>query len=410
MRIAATRRQIETVIAALVAVAAAIVGLSSHEQRTLGPKFVALQRIARLKNPVYLTQPPGPGSQLYVVQKGGTVRVIANDRLLRRPFLDIRQLVEAHGVRSEPGMASIAFAPDYQRSGLFYVAYTDHRDTLVVAQYRRTQGDPLIADPDSGRTVLRIPEPTPQHHGGLILFGPDGHLYVGTGDGGPPGDPQNAAQNTKMLLGKILRIDPTPSGFTIPADNPFVAKPGRDEIWAYGLRNPRGISFDRVTGTIAIGDVGNDRYEEIDYLPVAKARGANFGWSAFEAFAPFRGGVPRRKTVLPAIAYRHGPGCAVAGGFVVRDSRLARIRGREIFGDYVFGDYCTGRLYGFRPRVGRRAGKQRSFRFDARYLTSIGRDNSGRIYVITERGRTKKGKATLGSVYRLVRHRKEVPG
>ncbi|HMA27375.1 MAG TPA: PQQ-dependent sugar dehydrogenase [Solirubrobacterales bacterium] len=410
MRIAATRRQIETVIAALVAVAAAIVGLSSHEQRTLGPKFVALQRIARLKNPVYLTQPPGPGSQLYVVQKGGAVRVIANDRLLRRPFLDIRRLVKAHGVRSEPGMASVAFAPDYQRSGLLYVAYTDHRDALVVAQYRRSRGDPLVADPGSGRTILRIPEPTPEHHGGLILFAPDGHLYIGTGDGGPAGDPQNAAQNTEVLLGKILRIDPTPSGYAIPADNPFVAKPGRDEIWAYGLRNPRGISFDRVTGTIAIGDVGNDRYEEIDYLPVAKARGANFGWSAFEAFAPFAGGVPRRSTVLPAIAYRHGPGCAVVGGFVVRDSHLARIRGREIFGDYVFGDYCTGRLYGFRPRAGRRVGKQRSFRFEARYLTSIGRDNSGRIYLISERGRTKKGKATLGSVYRLVPHRKEVTG
>jgi Glucose / Sorbosone dehydrogenase len=188
-----------------------------------------------------------------------------------------------------------------------------------------------------------------------------------------------------------------------------VGKPGRDEIWAHGLRNPRGISFDRITRTIAIGDVGNERYEEIDYLPISKARGANFGWPAYEAFAPFRGGVPRHDTVLPAIAYRHGPGCAVAGGFVVRDPHLARIRGREIFGDYVFGDYCTGRLYGFRPRVGRRAGKQRSFNFGTRYLTSIGEDNERHIYVITERGPAHKGKATLGSVYRLVPHRKELP-
>jgi glucose/arabinose dehydrogenase len=410
MRIALSRRQIETFVAALVAIAAATFGLTRTEERTLGPKFVALERLARLKNPVYLTQPPGPGSQLYVVQKGGAIRVIDNDRLLRRPFLDIRDLVRAHGVRSEPGMASIAFPPDYARTGQFYVAYTDHRDDLVLSRYSRRGADPLLADPASGRIILRIPEPTPVHHGGLILFGPDGLLYVGTGDGSPAGDPRNTAQNTNLLLGKILRIDPTPAGYAIPADNPLVGEPGRDEIWAYGLRNPRGVSFDRTTQTIAIGDVGNDRYEEIDYLPIAKSRGANFGWSAYEAFAPFKGGVPRHDTVLPAIAYKHRPGCAVAGGFVVRDPHLARIRGREILGDYVFGDYCTGRLYGFRPRATRRAGKQRSFRFGIPYLTSIGEDNDRRVYVITERGPKRKGKPTLGSVYRLVPHRKQVAG
>jgi glucose/arabinose dehydrogenase len=403
-----TRRRTETVIAALVAIAAAIVGITHQEGRTLGAKFVALQRIARLKNPVYLTQPPGPGSQLYVVQKGGAVRIVANDHLLRRPFLDISRLVKSHGVRGEPGMASIAFPPDYARTGLFYVAYTDHRDALVVAGYNRSAHDPLMADPASGRTVLRIPEPTPAHHGGLMVFGPDGHLYVATGDGGPAGDPAGAAQDTGMLLGKILRIDPTSAGYSVPADNPFVGTAGRDEIWAYGLSNPRGFSFDRITGTVAIGDSGNNRYEEINYLPVAQARGANFGWSAFEAFAPFNGGVPRRDTVLPAIAYRHGPDCAVAGGFVVRDPHLASIRGREIYGDYVFGDYCTGTLYGFRPRAGRRAGKQRAFRFGLRTLTSIGRDNSGRIYLIVERGPVSKGKPSLGSVYRLVPRRKEL--
>jgi glucose/arabinose dehydrogenase len=410
MRTALNRRRTETVIAALVAVAAAIVGLTNHEQGTVGAKFVALERIARLKNPDYLTQPPGPGSQLYVVQKGGAVRVISDDRLLRRPFLDIRRLVKAHGALGEPGMASVAFPPDYDRTGLFYVAYTDHQDALVVARYRRSTSDPLLADPSSGLTILRIPEPTPAHHGGTLVFGPNGHLFIGTGDGGPAGDPRNTAQDRNSLLGKILRIDPTSSGYVIPADNPFVDRPGRDEIWAYGLRNPRAISFDRSTETIAIGDVGNQRYEEVDLLPVRKSRGANFGWSAYEAFAPFKGGIPRRDTVLPAIAYRHAPGCAVAGGYIVRDSRLARIRGREIFGDYVFGDYCTGRVYGFRPRSGRRAGKQRSFRFEARYLTSIGKDNSGRIYVITARGRNHKGKPSLGSVYRLVPHRKQVPG
>ena len=220
------RRRIETTIAALVAIGAAIVGLAVSEHRTLGPKFVGLDRIARLKNPVFLAQPPGPGSDLYVVQKGGAVRIIAEDRLLRRPFLDIRALVEAHGVRSEPGMASIAFPANYVRSGRFYLSYTDHRGALVVAEFQRSATDPRLAEPGSMRALLRIPESSPAHHGGLMAFGPDGFLYVGTGDGGTP----SAAQNMTDLRGKLLRIDPT--------------RPGSHQLWAYGLRNPRGISFD----------------------------------------------------------------------------------------------------------------------------------------------------------------------
>lgn len=406
-----THRRVETLIAALIAVGAGTVGIVSKEaSRSLGPKFVTVERIARLKDPVFLTQPPGPGSNLYVAQAGGTVRVISNERLLRRPFLNIAGLVASAGVRGEPGMASIAFSPDYSRTGILYVSYTDRRDALVVAQYRRSAGDPLLADPASGRTILRIPEPTPAHHSGLMAFGPDGHLYVATGDGGPAGDPQGAAQNIDLLRGKLLRIDPTQTGYEVPADNPFVGGPGRDEIWSYGLRNPRGLSFDRITRTAAIADTGEDRFEEINYLPIGRSRGANFGWPAFEAYAPFKGGVPRKDTVLPAIAYRHRPGCLVAGGYVVRDPHLARIRGREIFGDYVFGDYCTGRLYGFRPRAGRSAGKQRTFRLGTRYLTSIGEDNSRRIYLLTLRGPERKGKPSLGSVYQLVPHRNPVPG
>lgn len=406
------RRRIETVIAALVAVGAGAVGIANREAaRQLGPKFVNIERVARLKNPVFLTQPPGPGSQLFVAQAGGTIRLVSDDRLLRRPFLNISDRVDSRGVRGEPGLASIAFPPDYQRSGLFYVAYS-RRDALTVARYRRSATDPRLADPSSGRTILQIREPTGTHHGGLLAFGPDGHLYIATGDGGPRRDPQRSAQNLDLLRGKVLRIDPTPSGYGIPVGNPFVGKPGRDEIWSYGLRNPRGLSFDRTTKNIAIADTGEDRFEEINYLPIARSRGANFGWPAFEAYAPFRGGVARHDTVLPAIAYRHRPGCLIAGGYLVRDPRLARIRGREIFGDYVFGDYCTGKVYGFRPRAraGRRAGKQRSFRFGTRYVSSIGEDNARRIYLLTIRGPNHKGKATLGSVYRLVPHRNPVEG
>src|SRR4051794_3465081 len=393
MPISLSRRQIETFIAALVAIGAAIVGIAVQEGRTLGPKFVTLQRIAKLREPVYLTQPPGQNSRLYVVQKRGAVRIISNDHLLNRPFLDIHRLVKHNGPGGDPGMAAIAFAPDYARTGRFYVSYNNRQDALQLDEYRRSAADPLVADPSSRRPILTIPEPTPAHHGGLIVFGPDGDLYLGAGDGGPAGDPAGNAQNLNLLLGKLLRIDPTPAGrkpYTIPPDNPFVGGPGRNEIWAYGLRNPRRFSFDRRTKTLAIGDVGNNRYEEIDYLPIARSRGANFGWPAFEGFAVFRGGLPRSATVLPALAYPHHPGCAVTGGYVVRDPRLARIRGREIVGDYLFADYCTGRLYGFRPRLGRRPGKQRSFRFGIRYLSSLGIDNGGRIYVLTERGPTRR--------------------
>jgi glucose/arabinose dehydrogenase len=407
MRTTLSRRRIETFIAALVAIAAATVGIAVQEGRTLGPKFVTLERIARLSEPVYMAQPPGQNSRLYVVQKRGAVRVIEDDRLLARPFLDIRRLVDSSGPGGDPGMAAVAFPPDYGRTGSFYVSYNDAGGALQVDEFRRSASDPLVADPSSRRPVLRIPEPTPAHHGGQIVFGPDGYLYLGAGDGGPAGDPAGNAQNLDLLLGKLLRIDPRPSGdasYTVPPDNPFVGRPGRDEIWAYGLRNPRRFSFDRPTMTIAIADVGNDRYEEINYLPIARSRGANFGWPAFEGFAAFRGGIPSSDTVLPALAYPHDPGCAVTGGYVVRDPRLARIRGREIVGDYLFADYCTGKLYGFRPRLGRRPGKQRSFRFGIRYLSSLGIDNTGQIYVLTERGPT-GGK---GAVYRLVPFRKEI--
>jgi glucose/arabinose dehydrogenase len=411
---ALSRRQTETVVAALVALAAAIVGITSGGEPVLGPKFVSLQRIGRFKEPVYVSQPPGSNSQLFVVEKDGTVRVFANDRLRPRPFLNIRRQVKANGKGDEQGLLSIAFAPDYAASRLFYVAYTDHRGAIRVVSYQRSADDPLRANSHSARQLLRIPEPTTKHHGGLLLFGPDGHLYIGSGDGGPSGDPDDVSQDKRELRGKILRIDPLPgpkhTPYTVPKDNPYVRRPGRDEVWAYGLRNPWRFSFDRPTQTIAIGDVGNDRYEEVDFLPARKARGANFGWSAYEGFATFRGGVPRGRTVLPAIAYPHGPGCAVAGGYVVRDRRLARIRGRDIVGRYLFGDYCSGKMYAFRPRPDRRPGKQRSFRFRVPFLTSFGQDNSGRIYVLQGKGVSRRGKSTLGSVYRLVPRRKEVSG
>jgi glucose/arabinose dehydrogenase len=404
-----TRRQIETTLAAILAAITAVIGISSRGEEVPGPKFLRLERIGRFEQPVYLTQPPAAGSALYVVEKVGTVRILAGGAVRTQPFLDLGREVKHAGEGGEQGLLSMAFAPDYEDSGLLYVAYTDHRDALRIVEYRRDPADELRADPRSARLVLRILQPTTKHHGGLVLFGPDGHLYIGSGDGGPSGDPTDVAQDKRSLRGKILRIDPQPgrAPYTVPPDNPFMGRPGRDEIFAYGLRNPWRFSFDPATGSIAIGDVGDQRFEEIDYLPVRKALGANFGWSAYEGNAPLKANVKRGRTVAPVLAYAHGPSCAVTGGFVVRDPRLARIAGRELVGRYLYGDYCAGKLYAFRPRPGQPAGKRRSFRFKVPYLSSFGEDNAGRIYVLSQFGVSRDGKKlTRGSVYRLDPRRK----
>ena len=336
-----------------------------------------------------------------MVERRGRVRVLVNGVVQAEPFVDFRREVKHSGKGGEQGLLSIAFPPDYAASGRFYLAYTDHRDALRVVELRRSPANPLLARRKSARLVLRIPQPTTKHHGGLLAFGPDKNLYIGVGDGGPSGDPRDVAQRKGVLLGKLLRIDPRPgparprkrgrprrAPYTVPSDNPLVGRPGRNEIFAYGLRNPWRFSFDRsATGDrLTLADVGNDRFEEINILPLSKARGANFGWSHFEGWARFKPGLKRRRTVVPLYRYpttRHS--CSVVGGYVVRDPRLSRIKGREILGRYLYGDFCSRRLFAFRPRP-RRAGQRRSFRFEIPGVTSFAQDRSGRIYVLTYNG------------------------
>lgn len=424
MRTIFTRRQIETVLAAGLASVTAIVGISTaDDDEQLGPKFLTLEKVGRFKQPVHLAQPPGQDSPLFVVERPGTVRVIVDGVRKRRPFLDLRRPVKHTGKGGEQGLLSIAFSPDYAETGLFYVAYTDRRDALRVVEFRRARDDELRTEPGSGRLVLRIPQPTTKHHGGLLLFGRDKRLYIGSGDGGPSGDPRDVAQNKRVLLGKLLRIDPRkpaarprpaprrrgrgkgrkqrrakPPAYSVPKDNPFVGRPGRDEIWAYGLRNPWRFSFDRGSDALTIADVGDERVEEVNILPAAKARGANFGWSAFEGPLPVKKHVPRSRTVQPVFFYGHNPRkCSIVGGFIVRDPTLARIKGREVVGSYLFADFCGKSLFAFRPR-GNKAGKLRSFRFKVRGVTSFGEDRKGHVYVLTYDG----------YVYRLDADRKPV--
>jgi glucose/arabinose dehydrogenase len=268
----------------------------------------------------------------------------------------------------------MAFAPDYMRSGRFYVDFTDRNGNTRVQEFRRSASDPERADRGSRRSILFVRQPYPNHNGGLLLFGPDGYMYVGMGDGGSEGDPHNYGQNLSSLLGKLLRIDPRPGGALAPPSNPFVGKPGRDEIYAYGLRNPWRFTFDSA-GALYIGDVGQNAWEEVDYAPRGKARGRDFGWSCFEGRHRFKPSRHCPSPTPPVLEYSHAGGaCSVTGGVVVRDRRLA-----GLFGRYLYGDYCTSKVRSFRIVNGKATG-DRSTGLKVSSLSSFGQDAQGRVY------------------------------
>jgi glucose/arabinose dehydrogenase len=337
---------------------------------------------------VYVTSPPGDRSRQFVVEQGGRVMVVRNGRKLDSPFLDIRGQVRAGG---EQGLLSIAFAPDYRDSGRFYVYFTDRAGDQRVVEYRRATAD--RADPRSARIVLRMDDSEPNHNGGLLLFGPDDLLYIGTGDGGGGGDQHGSrgnAQDLGSLLGKILRIDPRPAAgrpYRVPEDNPFAGRQGaRGEIYSYGLRNPWRFSFDRATGDLIIGDVGQNEWEEIDFLPRGDGRGANFGWRVLEGRSRYAAGESAPGAVAPVIVRSHAAGnCSITGGVVVRDRRL------DLRGRYLFADLCRGRVESARLSRGRASDVRRTS-LKVSSLSSFGEDAQGRVYITS----------LDGPVYRIV--------
>ena len=347
---------------------------------------VGLKRIGDFETPVYITAAPGFPRLLFVVEQGGRIVVLDGGKRLNRPFLDLSDDTSTGGER---GLLSVAFPPDYAQSKLFYVYYTDPTGNIRVDEFSRAT--PTRADPGSRRQVIVIPHPVNSNHNGgqLQFLGED--LYFGTGDGGSGGDPPNNAQNKDVLLGKLLRIDPRQSGgraYTVPADNPFVGRPGRDEIYSYGLRNPFRFSFDTThkQPRIAIGDVGQNRFEEIDYTTVAAAAGANFGWDALEGAKPYteeNGGTPDPGgTVKPIYVYSHdrGGSCSVIGGYVVRDRSLASLYGR-----YVYADLCEGQLRSLVPHLGGASG-ERKLGLQVDSPSSFGEDLSGHLYIASLEG------------------------
>jgi glucose/arabinose dehydrogenase len=350
-----------------------------------------LTRIGRFDSPVYVTQPPDERRRLFVVEQGGRIVVVRDGHALPTPFLDLSAQVVAGG---EQGLLGLAFAPDYPQSGRFYVDYTDTNGDTRIVEYRRG-ASPDRADPGSARQLIFQDQPESNHNGGQLAFGPDGLLYVGLGDGGGGYDqhgPIGNAQSLGTLLGKILRIDARPSGgrpYRIPAGNPFVGRAGaKPAIYAWGLRNPWRFSFDRRTGDLAIGDVGQDRIEEIDFRRRGTARGANFGWRAWEGRSHVDPGVRVANHVQPALQYTHDRGgCSVTGGYVIRDPRFA---GSALAGRYVYGDFCAGNLLTAKLRQGG-ASRPRGLGLHVDALSSFGEDRRGRVYVVS----------LSGPVYRL---------
>ena len=340
-------------------------------------------QVATLDEPVAIVARAGD-SALYVAEKGGLVFAIRGDDVDRRPMLDLSREV-SHG--AEQGLLGIVFSPDGR---FLYANYTDVRgDTQIV---EAPIGDGTV-DPSSIRRVLSVRQPYSNHNGGNLVFGPDGYLYVGLGDGGSAGDPHGNGQSLSTLLGKMLRIDPRPSGgepYGVPPDNPFVgAQDARPEIWAYGLRNPWRYSFDRATGDLWIGDVGQSGWEEIDVQPAVSDGGENYGWNAREGAHPFGSADAPPRALDPVFEYdQAGGGCGVIGGYVYRGVAIP-----ELVGAYVFSDLCLGRLEALRLR----SGQVRHIDLDlsVQAVSSFGEDAAGELYVLS----------LAGGVYRLVQGR-----
>lgn len=348
---------------------------------------MALRPVATgLSSPVYVADAGDVAGRLYVVEQGGRIVVIEAGAVRPAPFLDIADRVTAGGER---GLLSVAFPADYPATGRFFVDYTDLNGDTVIERYERS-ADGSAADPTSGRILLTIEQPASNHNGGLVLFGPDGYLYVGMGDGGGGGAENGQRRDT--LLGKLLRIDVSGAGrYVVPADNPFLADPAvRDEIWALGLRNPWRFSFDRETGDLWIGDVGAGTWEEIDFQAASSRGGENYGWSVLEGPACFAQPCDTSAYVAPVAAYRHGQDdCAVVGGYVYRGAAFPELRGT-----YLYGDYCSGRIWGL-PAADAPSGsaEPRLLLESGLRLSSFGQDRDGELYLTD----------LSGAVYQVIR-------
>jgi len=332
---------------------------------------VKLKLIASgLTAPLGLTAPPGDTHRLFVVDKIGKIRVIENGLLLAKPFLDVTSQVSGGG---EQGLLSLAFDPNYSTNGHFYIYFTNRAGNIRVVRYTVSSGDPNVADPSSAKVLLKIAHHAhSNHNGGQLAFGPNGLLYIGVGDGGSEGDPNRYGQNKKVPYAKIWDLNVS----TL-----------HKQIFAYGLRNPWRFSFDSRTGNLWIGDVGQNNWEEIDFLKAGTKPGTNFGWSYYEGDHLYkRQHIVRKRLVFPVAEYSHSLGCAVVGGYVYRGSAIAALRGR-----YLYADYCSGRVW-FRAGPHKTSHILTGISQKLTNITSFGQGANGALYL----------SSLNGKVYRIV--------
>ncbi len=341
-----------------------------------------------LSRPLYVTH---DGSErLFIVEQGGRILMMEDGET--STFLDISALVSQEALGNgytERGLLGLAFSPTYADDRAFYVNYTNTVGESVVARYRTAAIG--LADPTSEEILLTVGQPFANHNGGHMDFGPDGYLYISLGDGGSRGDPQANGQNANTLLGTLLRIDVSVGtiGYGVPEDNPFVGTDaGADEVWAYGLRNVWRFSFDNATGDLYFGDVGQNRWEEINYEPAGSPGGLNYGWNVFEANNPYSGAAPIADAIAPIATYQHtGGNCSVTGGYVYRGAAVP-----SLVGQYLYGDYCSGQLWSAQQTAD--GAWSAELLMDTNFtISSFGQDANGELYVIDY---------NRGSVFRIV--------
>jgi hypothetical protein len=338
----------------------------------------AVEIVDGLDSPVHLTAPAGD-TRLFVVEQPGVIRIIREGALLPTPFLNIAHLVSSGGER---GLFSMAFDPDYATTGFFWVNYTGADGNTRIERYQ-VSADPDVADAASATLVLGVDQPHANHNGGQIAFGPDGMLYIGMGDGGSAGDPDNHGQTRSTLLGALLRIDVRTAPYVIPPDNPFVGSTdARPEIWAYGLRNPWRFSFDPEDATLYIADVGQSEWEELNAVQ-ASAAAVNYGWRIMEGRHCFAtSSCDQTGLTLPVHEYSHSEGCSVTGGYVSRGPSLAALAGH-----YFYSDFCAGFLRSFRLSGGVATDHAAWAVGDLGQVLSFGEDSGGELYVLSRNGR-----------------------
>ncbi len=339
-----------------------------------------------LTEPVYLTH-AGDG-RLFVVEQGGLIRIIENGVLLDTPFLDMSGAVARWAL--EQGLLSVAFHPNYAENGRFFVNYSKPNGDTVVARYE-VSDDPNVADHNSGEIILSVHQPYGNHNGGLVTFAPDGYLYIGMGDGGSANDPDGNGQNRGSLLGTLLRIDVDyeEAAYAIPADNPFVGDEGvRNEVWAYGLRNPWRFSFDLLTGDLYIADVGQNEWEEIDFTAVGSTGGENYGWNIMEGTHCFLSDdCDKTGLEIPVFEYSHDDGCSITGGYVYRGTQFP-----EMEGNYFMADFCRGTVWSLFREMDGRFTHHQVYDSDLQ-ISSFGRGADGELYLLGH---------TTGTVYQLL--------